>query len=75
MYQRCRRPAVHDDVESSVAEEDSDDSDGSEDATGLGDLLVLDPEAAPNPPAAAPGILLFFPLLPSILVLICWILS
>ena len=74
MYQRCRRPAVHDDVESSVAEEDSDDSDGSEDTTDDGDLLFLDPEAAPKPPAvAAPGILLF-PLISSILVLICWIL-
>ena len=59
MYQSCRRPADHGDVESSVAEDDSDESDGSEGATGLGDLMVLDPEAAPNPPAAAPGILLF----------------
>ena len=75
MYQRCRRPAVHDDVESSVAEEDSDDSDGSEDTTDDGDLLFPDPEAAPKSPAvAAPGILLY-PLLSSILVLICWILS
>ena len=27
MYQRCRRPAVHGDVESSVPEDDSDESD------------------------------------------------
>ena len=37
MYQSCRRPADHGDVESSVAEDDSDESDESEGATGLGD--------------------------------------
>ena len=40
MYQSCRRPADHSDVESSVPEDDSSESDESEEpegATGLGD--------------------------------------
>ena len=68
MYQRCRRPAVHDDVESSAVDEDSDDYDESEDTDDDGDLLFHDPVAAPKPPAVAvPGILLFLFLIQVIL--------
>ena len=68
MYQRCRGPAVHDDVESSAVDEDSDDYDESEDTDDDGNLLFLDPVAAPNPPAVAvPGILLFLFLIQVIL--------
>ena len=68
MYQRCRRPAVHADVESSAVDEDSDDYDESEDTDDDGNLLFLDPVAAPKPPAVAvPGILLFLFLIQVIL--------
>ena len=68
MYQRCRRPDVHDDVESSAVDEDSDDYGESEDTDDDGDLLFHDPVAAPKPPAVAvPGILLFLFLIQVIL--------
>ena len=58
LLQRCRRPAVSDDVESSAADEDSDDYGESEDTDDEGNLMFHDPVAAPNPPVvAAPGIL------------------
>ena len=59
LLQRCRRPAVHDDVESSAADEDSDDYGESEDTDDEDNLMFHDPVAAPNPPVVAvPGILI-----------------
>ena len=59
LLQRCRRPAVHDDVESSAVDEDSDGYDESEDTDDEGNLMFHDPVAAPNPPVVAvPGILI-----------------
>ena len=68
LLQRCRRPAVHDDVESSAGDEDSDYYGESEDPDDDGDLLSHDPVAAPKPPAVVvPGILLFLFLIQVIL--------
>jgi len=61
LLQRCRRPAVHDDVESSAADEDSNDYGDSEDIDDEDDLMFRDPVAAPNPPVVAvPGILILY---------------
>ena len=57
LLQRCRRPAVSDDVESSAAGEDSDDDEDDDDDED--NLMFHDPVAAPSPPVVAvPGILM-----------------
>ena len=57
LLQRCRRPAVPDDVERPAAGEDSDDGEDNDDDED--NLMFHDPVAAPNPPVVAvPGILI-----------------
>ena len=56
LLQRCRRPAVSDDVEGTAADEDSDDDEDDDNLMFHAPVAPVAP-VAPNPPVvAAPGI-------------------